>query len=458
MLSSAATVENQYDPLQSAAMLKTTCSVLITSLLACALGCAAPDPNRTLPKIPRPQIPKNEFKITDYGAVGDGKTSNTKAFADAIKACQTAKGGKVIVPSGTFLTGPIKLVSNMELYLSNGATMLFSDHFDDYPSGAVASLPERHQSLISIEGGHDIAITGNGRIDGQGAKWWDDFRAHRHDPGFVERRPKMIVFYQCKRVRIEDVTLTNSPMFHMSPTQTEDVWCENVKVVAPKNSPNTDSFNPSGWNIVVTKCQFDTGDDNIAVKPFVKLGDGRLSVENLYIAHCVFKHGHGLSVGGQTPGGLRNMHVWDIDFEDTDIGIRLKAERGQGGLVENVTYDDIRMKNVATPIMITSYYHGLPKVGEKHEIKPMNDRTPIWRHIEIKNLVATGAKDAGLLMGLPEMTLENITLENVQIDAEKPLRIGYARGLVFKHVSIRVPDGKPLLIEENVQGTGLSDK
>ena len=121
------------------------------------------------------------------------------------------------------------------------------------------------------------------------------------------------------------------------------------------------------------------------------------------------------------------MRVWDIDFEDTDIGIRLKAERGQGGLVEDIVYDDIRMKNVATPIVITSYYHGLPKVGEKHEIKNTTDRTPVWRNIKIRNVKAAGAKDAGLLMGLPEMTLENITLEKVTIGAQKPMRIGNAR-------------------------------
>jgi len=433
-----------------------SCCIILLALLVFTTGCASNA--RTLPKIPAPEIPAREFKITDYGAVGDGKTSNTKSFADAIAACGSAGGGKVIVPSGTFLTGPIKLVSNMELHLEDGATILFSDNFDEYPIGAVPSLPERHQSLISIEGGHDIAITGNGKIDGQGKKWWDYFRAHRRDSGFVEERPKMIVFYRCKRVRIEDVTLQNSPMFHMSPTQTEDVWCENVKVFAPKDSPNTDSFNPSGWNIVVTKCMFDIGDDNIAVKPFVKPGDGRLSVENLYITNCVFKHGHGLSVGGQTPGGIRNMHVWDIDFEDTDIGIRLKAERGQGGLAEDITYENCRMKNVANPIVITSYYHGLPKIGEKHQTMPVDEKTPIWKNISIKNVTATGAKQAGLLMGLPEMPLENITLDNVRIESAGPMRIGNVKGLKFEEVKITVPTGEPLLIEENVTGSGFTSE
>jgi polygalacturonase len=440
-------------PRKIAAMSRQLLRIAIVLALACLPVLAAPE----IPKIPAPQIPDRSFNVTDFGAVADGKTLNTSAIAAAIDACKKAGGGRVIIPAGTFLTGPIDLANNLELHLKEGAVLLFSNNPDDYPIGGTPSLPERHTSLISIENGHDIAITGKGKIDGQGQPWWEPIKqSKKSKQPFTERRPKMMVFYRCQRVRIEGVHLTNAPMFHMSPTQSQDVVCDGVTVFAAPDSPNTDSFNPSGWNILLINCTFDIGDDNVAVKPFVKPGDGRLSVENLYITKCHFLHGHGLSVGGQTPGGLRNMWVWDCVFEDTDTGIRLKAERGDGGLVENVHYENLTMKNVGMPIQINSYYHGLPKPGEKHEVKPVDEKTPIWRNIHISNITATGAKQAGLLMGLPEMPIENVTLQNVKIDATEPMRIGYVKGLKFENVEIRTPSGvDPLRIEEQVEGEGL---
>ena len=361
----------------------------------------------------------------------------------------------MIVPAGTYFTGPIRLLSNVNLRLDEGATLLFSNNKADYPIGGFAPLPERHQSLISIAGGHDVMVSGKGKMDGQGQTWWDDFLPHKGQKGYIERRPKGIVFDDCQRVRVERVSLTNFPMFHMSPTQCTDVTIEGVTVTAPEKSPNTDSCNPSGWNIRVHDCNFSVGDDNIAVKPFVKGPGGRPSVENIWITDCRFGTGHGLSVGGQTPGGLRNMHVRNITFDGTENGIRLKAERGDGGVVEDVSYENITMKNVKTAIVITSYYHGLPKPGQKHETKPADARTPVWRNIRIKNVTATHIDEAGLLMGLPEMPMENITLENVSIEAKKPMRVGYTHGLTLKNVQIKVEQGEPLLIEDDVSGEGL---
>lgn len=408
-----------------------------------------------VPQIPEPQVPDHSFSISDFGAVADGKTDNAPAIRKAIKACEEAGGGTVRVPAGTYFTGPFDLISNFRLQLDEGSVLIFSDNFDEYPVGIFTSLPERHRPLIGIENKHDIIVTGKGKLDGQGQKWWDDFRAHRRDSGFVERRPKFLCFEACERVRIEGITIVNAPMFHMSPTHTKDVTIDGVTVLAPGDSPNTDSCNPSGWNYLIQNCYFSVGDDNVAVKPFHAPGDGRASVENLYIRNCKFGTGHGLSVGGQTPGGLRNMHVENISFEGTDIGLRLKAERGDGGLVENVTYENITMKNVAQPIVITSYYHGLPAVGAKHETKEVNARTPIWKNVVIRNVTAEGAEKAGLLMGLPEMPIENLVMENVSISAKEPLRIGYISGAIFKDVKVKVETGSPVIIDDAVIGEGV---
>jgi polygalacturonase len=352
----------------------------------------------------------------------------------------------------------------MELRVEVGATILFSDDKNDYPIGSFKPLPTRYRPLIAALKVHDLKISGKGKIDGNGQKWWDEFRALgpavTKAEGFADTRPKLLAIHESQRIRIEGVTVCNSPMFHISPTGCENVVIDSVTVTAPAKSPNTDSCNPSGWNYIIRNCTFDVGDDNIAVKPFNKPGDGRLSVENIYVLNCTFKHGHGLSVGGQTPGGFRNMYVRDCTFEDTDAGIRLKADRGQGGLVENLNYQNITMKNVKSPILITSYYPNthLPKPGTKDAPQPVNDRTPIWKDIRISNVTATNCGDAGLIMGLPEMPVQNLTLENVTISAEKPMRIGNVKGAMFKDVKIDVKKGEPMLIEDGVEGEGLAQK
>lgn len=411
------------------------------------------------PVIPGPQIPGRSFLVTDHGAVADGVSDNTRAIASAIAACRDAGGGSVRIPSGTFLTGPIDLVSNMELVLEEGALLLFTRERSSYPIGAFALTPDRHRPFVLAQGLHDVALSGRGTLDGQGAAWWQEqleLGDRRKEPGHIDPRPGMLIFVDCERVRVADATLRDSPRAHLKFWRCRDVVIDRLTVLAPEDSPNTDACNPSGWNFLIQDCVFDVGDDNIAFKPMYESADGRPTCENLFVTRCTFRHGHGLSIGGQTPGGLRKLHVRDCSFEGTDIGIRLKAERGQGGLVEDVTYENITMKDVRTPIVFTSYYHGLPEVGERHETRPVDARTPIWRNVRIRNLTAIGSKKAGLMMGLPEMPLEDIRLENVRISARDPLRIGYARGLEFVDVEIVTSSGSALLLEDGVQGSGLT--
>ena len=201
-------------------------------------GLRAADSDWKLPDIPAPQIPDRSFSITDFGAVADGKTNNAKAIADTIAACTKAGGGTVRVPAGTFFTGPFDLASNLNLHLDEGAVLLFSDNKDDYPFGAFKPLPTRYRPLIAVQNVHDLMVSGKGKIDGQGQKWWTEFRAlgpKTKDPDFVDSRPKMLAIHDSQRIRIEGVTLTNSPMFHMSPTNCSDVVIDGVTVIAPAN-------------------------------------------------------------------------------------------------------------------------------------------------------------------------------------------------------------------------------
>jgi polygalacturonase len=402
----------------------------------------------------QPTIPDRNFSLKDFGAVADGHTSNTDAFARAIAAVDKAGGGTLSVPAGNYLTGAINLCSSLNLRLEAGARILFSQNFDDY-----RIAEKTYHPLVGAKDCHDIEISGAGTFDGQGDPWWvierrvkSDARAHGL-PDAEIGRPRMIVLESCKRVRLEGVTLANSPMYHFVPFKCEDVTVDGISILSPADSPNTDGIDPSvSRRVLITRCRIDTGDDCIAVKAGTK---GHGASEDILVTDCTFLHGHGCSIGSDTNSGVRNMTVTRCSFEGTEIGVRLKSRRGRGGLVEDITYSDLTMKGVGQAIVISSYYYGLPKPGMHDEAKPVAADTPQWHHIVIRNITATGGtKDAGLIIGLPEMPARDIELENITIGARSGLRLAYADGISLKNVQINPESGEPLIVEDTV--TNLS--
>jgi polygalacturonase len=396
---------------------------------ACLIAFLAPSTARAadeapIPDIPRPQIPHNTFKITDFGAVGDGTTMNTDAITKAIAACSKAGGGVVLIPDGKFLSGPLALASSTELHLEKNATLLFPDKSDDFPVNE-----ERYSNELSAADCHDVAITGEGTIDGQGKKWWQEFLKSKKMP----HRPFMVVMHNCTRVLVQGVTLTNSPMFHLVPGACTDVVIDGIHIIAPEKAPNTDGIDPSGWNYLITHCTFDTGDDCIAIKPTGAAPPGHVSCENFFITDCSFVHGHGMSIGGQTPGGLRHLTVRDCTFESTDAGIRMKAARGSGGLVEDCLYENLTMKDVKMAIDISSYYPNkdTPASPQADPEQPVGATTPIWRNIKIQNVTAIGSHNIGRIIGLPEMPVSDIELDNVNISGKDPFQIWNAKDIHF---------------------------
>ena len=286
--------------------------------------------------IPLPVIPSAVFNITNYGAVGDGKTLNTAAIQKTIAACTNAGGGTVLVPAGKFLFGPIVLGSSLNLHLDQGATLLISDDIATYPLNA-----KRYQDCITVSDAHDVEISGNGVIDGQGQAWWTAFIADlKAEKQTMAHRPYMTKILNCTRVRVSGVTLQNSPMFHLVTQNCTDVTIQNVTIKSPSNAANTDGMDPSGWNYLITDCVMDTGDDDIAIKP---TGGRTPGDKNFTVQNCTFRHGHGMSVGGGTFNGLENLVVSNCTFNGTDSGIRIKTVRGNGGLLQNATYENLTM-------------------------------------------------------------------------------------------------------------------
>ncbi len=405
------------------------------------------------PKLP--VIPKRRFLLTDFGGVGDGKSMNTLAFRRAVEACKKAGGGEVIVPSGVFLTGPFELTDRMALVVEKGATIRASENFKDYES--VDSKAKRSANpLIRGTNLSDVEIRGEGLIDGAGQVWWERFRRERaagvpqqgqaRAAGQPEEspRPKLVVLTGCTRVLIRGVTLKDSPQFHLVPNRCRDVTIEDLKVIAPADSPNTDGIDPTGSaDVLIRRCFIDVGDDNIAFKS----NPGEGATEKVLVTDCTFRHGHGASIGSNIGGGIRDIRVERSTFEGTDNGIRIKSARGRGGVVENVTYSDLTMKDVGTAVTINLFY--FDKEGQRErQSRPVTEATPTVRNVQIINVRVVGAKGAGEIIGLPEMNISAVLLDNVRIDAKAGMLVQDAKAVELRGVRINAQKGEPLTLRD----------
>jgi polygalacturonase len=365
-------------------------------------------------------IPTTVFNITSYGAT-DTSSNNAAAIQAAINAAAANvvggySGGIVEIPTASqaWLSGPLNMASNVDLQIDAGAEL------QALPE---ASWPNNSTCLITGNHANNFEITGAGTIDGNGAGWWS-----------LSTRPDLIKLENSNTLLISGVTIQNSPKEHLFLSADTNVTVNGITIYAPSTSPNTDGIDPSGSNILIENCNIADGDDDIAVKP------NSTYCSNIIITNCTIGSGHGISVGGQTIDGLDGMTVTDITFNGTTDGLRLKAGRGFGGLVENVTYSNITMTNVEYPIYITSYYlNG----GDTQPSDPSSDpgqpitsssHTPMWENITFSNVTSTDSASnstAGILYGVPEAPLTNIVFDNVKITAHKGMELNNTRNVSF---------------------------
>jgi len=385
--------------------------------------------------------------VRSYGAKADGTTKDTAAIQKAIDTCAAKGGGTVRLTAGTYLSAPIVLKSNITLQLDKGATLLGSPDHTDYPEITEFRLPGV-QALVSATNAENVSIAGKGTIDGQGESWWSMMRSF-HDAGVMGNphpRPRLVVFDHCKHVRIEGVTIQNSPMWQVVPYYSDDVVIHNIRVLAPYPSPNTDSVDPfSSSNVRIDHLYADTGDDNIAIKSGASNSPGGDDpVRDITISDCTFLHGHGLSIGSELAGGARNIVAERIHFDGTDNGIRVKANRDRGNDVSNLVFRDIDMKDVKNPLVISEYYPRiLPPEGDVAP-QPVTRLTPHFHNILFQNVTATGATMAGAIVGLPEAPVTDIVLQNVKLSGEKGLSIGYAT-VTGQNVKVEAAQGDAII-------------
>jgi polygalacturonase len=411
-----------------------------------------------LARIKPPVFPARTFNITSYDAVGDGRTDCSAAFARAIAACHAAGGGRVLVPAGRFLTGPLRLQSNVELHVAQNATIAF----DTNPLKYVPPVLTRWEGvelmgvspfIYAYQQNH-IAITGPGTLDGQaGCDHWWNWRGHEGcavgrnaNPQVPARnrlfeqaergvpvaqrifgvddklRPNFIQPYRCSNVLIEGVTIINSPMWEIHP-----VLCTNVtvrKVTVRSHGPNNDGCNPESCrDMLIEDCEFDTGDDCIAIKSGRNADGRRLNIpsENIIVRGCRFKDGHGgVTIGSEISGGARNVFAENcvMDSPNLDRALRLKNNAMRGGLIENVYMRNVQVGQVADAVLQIDFHY---------EEGANGSFTPVARNINMSNITSQKSKYGVYLRGLPKAPIYDVRISDSTFN-------NVAQGNVIEHV------------------------
>jgi len=468
----------------------------------------------TMQKVSAPEFPATQVSLADYGGVGDGINLNTVAFKNAIQGLSNKGGGKLVVPPGIWLTGPIELKSNINLYLEKGSVILFSQDFNLYPlvDMVFEGLSTRRcQSPISGKDLVNVAITGEGSINGSGQAWRPLKKSKVTDLKWKEvvksggvlkekdywfpsakslkgqsmsdmnvptgkltdnewneikdfLRPVMISFVECKNVMLQGVLFENSPSWNIHPLMCENVIIDHIFARNPAYAQNGDGLDvESCKNVLVVNSTFDVGDDGICIKSG-KDEEGRKrarATENVIVDNCKVFQGHGgFVVGSEMSGGVKNVSVSNCEFLGTDVGLRFKSNRGRGGVVENIYIHNIYMLNIVTDSFLFDLYYGGKSASEAQEDNnqglndskelPVTDETPCFKNIFVKNIVSSNAHRAMYFNGLPEMNILNINLENAVITSQLGAELIESDGVKFNNVTV-IPSQGAAFILKNVK-------
>lgn len=422
---------------------------------------------KILARIKAPTFKKRDFSILKYGAKAGGEIDCREAINNAINAASKAGGGRVVVPAGVFLTGAIRLRSNVNLHVSKGATLKFATNAKAYEPVVHTrweGMELMHLSpLIHAYEETNVAVTGEGTLDGQGKaffwKWHGNPRfggnpevmsqraARARLYEFMNRnapveerifgdghwlRPQFIQPYKCKNVLIEGVRIIDSPMWEVHPVMCENVTVRNIHVET--HGPNNDGCNPESCkDVLIDNCHFDTGDDCIAIKSGRNNDGRRLNVpsENIIIRNCMFKDGHGgITVGSEISGGVRNVFAHDNKLDSPDLwtAIRFKNNASRGGKLENFYYKNNSIGQVSRAVI---------EIDFNYEEGAKGDHIPLVRNVQVDGLTCTTGNRAVDLQGLDNAPIYDVVLKNCTFGSVKnPSIVKNVKGLKIENFKI----------------------
>lgn len=432
------------------------------------------------------------FNPLDFGAVPDGKTNNTAAFKKTMAAVAQAGGGTIWVPAGKYLTGSVQLVDNVTLHLDAGAELLYSGNPSDSP--VVAARWEctnvyTYAPLIYADGKHNIAITGRGTLNGQGWNWWWRSVARGTPPAGIDPtiartawralyarieagekvtvddfavakeylRPSLVGLYNCKNVLVEGVTLFKSPMWMLHPVYSEDIVIRGVRFVSadPENQPSAEGVGPNGdgvdvdscRNVRISDCFFSTSDDCIVIKSG-RDNDGIRTArptEYITITNCIMYKGHGaVVIGSETSGGIRNVTASNIVSKGTDTGVRIKSQRGRGGVMENFRFDNWVIEDAQKIALEITMRYG------RTEPAPVSEKTPLFRNFAYSNITIINAKKVATIEGLPERSIQELRFTDINATGQAGMIGDHGTDIQLSEVRIAVEKGSAISLDESL--------
>jgi hypothetical protein len=418
-----------------------------------------------MPKLERPNIPARQFDIRDFGAHEGGAFKNTRAIQMTIDAAAKAGGGRVVIPEGRWLTGAIHLDNNIDLNLSNGAELLFSQDAADYLPVVFSRHEDiecyKYSSFIYAEGKKNIAVTGEGILNGQGKPWWALKTSGKNmDSVLIEMasrdvpvkgrlfdgsdgrqlRPAFFQPMNCTNILVEGVTFLYGAFWTITPTYCENVIIRKVHIFTDGDyghTPNGDGVDPSSCkNVLIEDCELDTGDDCIAIKAGRDKDGLRVGrrTENVVIRNCRGFHGHGgVVVGSETSGGIRNVYAVNCQFKGTDRIVRIKTARGRGGVLENMWF-----KNLAGEGILNEAIHvNMLYTGTRLPAQPVTQSTPSIHSIHFENIICSSGKGYAVeMLGLPEMPVENVSLDGIDVTTLKGVNLCDVKGIRIRNLRV----------------------
>lgn len=463
------------------------------------------------PVAAEPVFGSKRVSIADFGGVGDGLVLNTGAFERAIGSLSKQGGGTLTVPAGIWLTGPIQMKSNINLHLDSGALIQFSGDYELYPLMILDTKGEKRVITTSPIYGTDlenVAITGQGIIDGagdawrpvkkgkltegqwkslvrsggvlneNGDMWWPSQKAmdgdklvsklvaqksldlSAYESAHEYLRPVLLKLVNCRKILLEGVTFQNSPNWHLNPTLCRDVTLRNITVRSLWTAQNSDAVDiESCRDVVIRDSMFDVGDDAICLKSGIDEVGRRIGVptENVLVENCIVFHAHGgFTVGSEMSGGVRNVRVNNCVFMGTDIGLRFKSTRGRGGVVENIRISNIRMVNIpGEAISFSMFYGGKAPLEDTNDgnversIPVADETTPQFKDIHMDNIIVQKAKIAMRVRGLAEMPLRNLTLKNASLSADEGIECLNVEGIRLENVAVFNKSGPTVTLADS---------